>query len=98
MGLVEAMNRFVCAFNNAMEQSKGKFPRAAAILAEDMEFDDALRVEAALVLIASMMQPGRGELERVFESDTGKTLDEFVSGFLPAAHEIMEAWKQGDRL
>ena len=87
------MNRFVCAFNNAMEQSKGRFPQAAAILAEEMEFDDSLRVEAALVLIASAMQPGRGELERVFQLDTGKTLDEFVSSFMPAAQKVLDEWR-----
>lgn len=88
------MNRFTHAFDNAMQQSKGRFPKAAAILAEDMEFDDALRVEAALVLLASMMQPGRDELERAFELDTGKTLDEFVDGFLPAALKLMDEMEE----
>ncbi len=82
------MSRLACAFNNALEQSKGRFPKAGAILAEALEFDDSLRVEAALVLIASIMQPGRGELERIFQLDTGKTLDEFVARYLPAAQEI----------
>ena len=87
--------RLACAFNNAMEQSKGRFPKAAAILAEELEFDDSLRVEAALVLIASMMQPGRAELEPVFQLDTGKTLDEFVAGFLPAAQKIIREMEDG---
>ena len=96
------MSRFAGAFNNAMHQSNGCFPKAAAILAEALEFDDALRVEAALVLLGSMMQPGLGELERVFELDTGKTLNEFVSGFRPAAQKItdemrdgVDSWKEG---
>ena len=85
MGEPEPMDRFVPAFNTAMQKSKGRFSEAAAILADAMEFHEELRVEAALLLIASTLQPGRSELERALEADTGMTLDGFVSKFLPAA-------------
>ena len=92
------MNRIASAFTNAMEQSKGHFPSAAAILAEKLELDNAFRVEAALVLVAAMCQPMRGALEQAFEADAGKTLGEFVSNHLSATRKATEELMSGEKL
>ena len=90
--------RKASAFTNAMEQSKGRFPSAAAILAEKLELDNAFRVEAALVLVAAMCQPMRGALEQAFEADAGKTLGEFVSIHLSATQKATEELMSGEKL
>ena len=81
------MNRLVDAFHDAMESSKGSFPEACTILADAMQFDDELQLEVAMWTIGTMLQPGRGALERAFKADTGKTFDEFVSRQLQRARE-----------
>ncbi len=71
------------ARDKAFEHSGGKIGPAAAHLAEQIEFDEQLRNAAATVLIALLFEPGLGEHKRMFELDTGSTLDAFVEGHCP---------------
>ena len=71
------------AFNRAMKDSAGVFRVAAAQLAEELDYDEELREEAATLLIALLLAPGWGEHERVFKMDTGRTVAEFVQKHQP---------------
>ncbi len=67
----------------AFEHSGGPIGPAAAYFAEQIELDEQLRNAAATLLIALLFEPGLGEHRRIFELDTGDTLDAFVERHCP---------------
>ena len=75
------------AFNRAMENSGGVFRVAAAQLAEELDYDEELREEAATFLIAMLMAPACGEHERAFEMANGVTVADFVQKHQPNPQE-----------
>lgn len=70
-------------FNASMARSGGNFKKAAAIFSEELEHNEALRDEAATLLIAMLLEPGRGEHERIFQLDSGMSLFDFVEKHRP---------------
>jgi hypothetical protein len=78
---------FTTAYNAAMHQAGGKPRDAAAYLARRLTWDDALRAEAAALLVALMFEPARSEHARVFEVDTGRSLEAFVAQHQPSVQE-----------
>ncbi len=82
------LDSLLAARQKAFEHSGGKIGPAAAHLAEQLEFDDQLRNAVATVLIALLFDPGFGEHERMFELETGSTLDAFVERHCPARRRV----------
>lgn len=72
------------AFNAAMAEAEGRFGQAAELLADLMEYDDELRAEAAALLIACLLEPGRSVHADTFLRDTGRTVEDFVERHTPA--------------
>ena len=50
------MRQLAWAYKEAMRQSNGRLPEAAAILAEALHFDESLRLEASVALVGTMLQ------------------------------------------
>ena len=73
----------LAARHKALKHSGGTIGPAAAHLAEQIEFDEQLRNAAATALIALLFEPGFGEHERIFQLDTGLTLDAFIGRHCP---------------
>ena len=53
------MKQLALAYNDAVNRSNGRFPQAAALLAESLKLDDSLRLEAAAALIGTMLHLSR---------------------------------------
>ena len=50
------LRQLAWAYKDAMRQSNGRLPEAAAILAEALHFDESLRLEASVALVGTMLQ------------------------------------------
>ncbi len=84
------LDALLAARHKALEHSGGKIGPAAAHLAEQIEFDEQLRNAVATVLIALLFDPGFGEHRRMFQLETGSTLDAFVERHCPARTGAVE--------
>jgi hypothetical protein len=65
-------------FEAVMKASGGKIREAAADFADRIEYDDDLRKEVAITLIAMLAEPGFSEHQRIFQQNTESSLSDFV--------------------
>ena len=84
------MMRVPGAYVAAMAEAEGSFRGAAATLARRMELDDALRAEAATLLIALLIEPGHTVHAETFGRDTGMSVEAFVAKHLPTEEEARD--------
>jgi hypothetical protein len=70
-------------YNAVVKASGGKIREAASLLADRIEYDDDLRKEVAITVIAMLAEPGFSEHQRIFQEDMGGSLSDFVIRHCP---------------
>jgi hypothetical protein len=70
-------------YNTVTKTAGGNISKAAADLADRIEYDDDVRKEVAITIIALLLEPGFSEHQRTFLEATGGSLSDFVTKHCP---------------
>jgi hypothetical protein len=70
-------------YNTVTKAAGGNISKAAADLADRIEYDDDVRKEVAITIIALLLEPGFSEHQRTFLEATGGSLSDFVTKHCP---------------